>query len=242
MPHGYPDWGIAVPTTTIYPVLDVGELAARLKSIVTFDRRGNVISLDDFEDTLMRWNSNQTMNGDRLFQTAEAARSGSFSVKMITPNAASTDTYLFRFLPLPVLSKIGLEFSYAMYLYIQYIYIVLAFGDSDGQYDFRLRYDRANRTMAYLNSGGTYTDLSGTPSHQLLYHNWNTIKFVADYENKKYVRALLNNFSWSLADIAPKFNSGVYSPALYVEARITNKSIGDHYIYLDDFILTQNEP
>lgn len=242
MAHGHPDYGAGAPTKTIYPILDVGELAARLGSVNTFDRRGNVMWLDDFEDTLMKWNSNQTMGGTRLFQTAEAARSGAFSVKMITPNAADTDTYLFRYIPLPALSKIGLEFSYAMYLQIKYIYIILKFGDSDGQYEVRLRYDRYNTTMAYLNSGGTYTDLSGTPSHQLLYHNWNTIKLVVDYETKKYVRALLNSFSWDLSDIAPKFNAGVYTPALYIEARITNKTIGDHYIYLDDVILTQNEP
>jgi len=242
MPHGYPDYGVGAPSTTIYPVLDIGELAARLGSPVTFDRRGNVIMLEDFEDTLMKWNSNQTMNGTRRFQTAEAARSGAFSVKMVTPNAADADTYLFRDLPLPIQSKIGLEFSYAMYLQIKYIIIHISFYEKTRLYRFALRYDRYNTTMAYLNSGGTYTDLVGTPSHMMLYHNWNTIKLVVDYENKKYVRALLNENSWDLKDIEPYKPAYTGTPYLYIESRITNRAIGDNYIYLDDVILTQNEP
>jgi len=242
MTHGYPDYGVGAPKKTIFPVLDVGELSARLGSPVTFDRRGDVMWFDNFEDTLMRWNSNQAMNGTRLFQTAEAARSGSFSCKMITPNAADTDTYLYRNLPLPVQSKIGLEFSYAMYLQIDYLYAKLRFFERGTRYDYQLRYDRYNRTMAYLNKDGGYTNLDGLVSHSMLYHAWNTIKLVVDYENKKYVRALLNDWSWDLSGIPGEKDTNSYTPALFIEARITNRATGDHYIYLDDVILTQNEP
>ena len=242
MAHGYPDYGVASPTKTIYTFQDIGELAARLGSVNTFDRRGNVIWLDDFEDTLKKWD-HSSYNSEGDFQhTAEAARSGSFSAKLLTPTTVDKDTWIVCNRPLPIQSKIGLEYSYAMYLQIKYLYAKLKFGDGDGQYEYQLRYDRYNTTMAYLNSGGTYTDLDGYVSHALLYHSWNTIKLVVDYENHKYVRALLNSFSWDLKDIAPKFNSGVYTPALYIEARIQNRDAGQHYIYLDDVILTQNEP
>lgn len=242
MTHGHPDYGIGAPVGTIYPVLDVGELAARLGSPVTFDRRGNVLWYDDFESTLMHWNSNQAIGGTRLFQTAEAARSGALSVKMITPPAADTDTYLWCYRPLPAVSKIGLEFSYSMYTQIKYLYIVLKFSERTTQYDCRLRYDRYNTTLAYYNSSGGWTDLAGYVSHQLLYHAWNTFKLVFDYTAHKYSRALLNSFSWDLSDISVRTVTGVWTPALYIEARITNKTIGDHYIYADDVILTQNEP
>lgn len=242
MGHGGPDWGTGGQIATVYTLEDLSELAARLGSIVTFDRRGNIMWFDDFENTLMKWNSNQTMNGANLFQTAEAARSGSFSVKMITPTTIDAYTNLYRDLPLPVQSKIGLEFSYAMYLQIKYIYVKLFFYESDHLYEFALRFNRYNTTMAYLNSLGGYTDLAGTPSHQMLYHAWNTIKLVVDYEDKKYVRALLNEDSWDLEAIAPYELSYSGTPYLYLEARITNRATGAHYIYLDDVILTQNEP
>jgi len=242
MPHGYPDYGVGAPTSTIYPVLDIGELAARLGSIVTFDRRGNVIFLDDFEATLKKW-THTSYNAEGDFQhSVEAARSGGYSAKLLTPITIDKDTWISCHRPLPVLSKIGLEYSYAMYLQIKYIYLTINFLERAARYNFALRYDRYNTTLAYLNSSGDYTDLDGIVSHQMLYHAWNTIKLVADYENKKYVRALLNENSWDLKDIAPYTPTYSGTPSLYLEARITNRAAGQHYIYLDDVILTQNEP
>jgi len=242
MPHGHPDYGIGAPAATIYPVLDIGELAARLGSPATADRAGNVMWYDDFEGTIKRWDySSYNAEGD--FQhTTEAARSGAACAKLLTPTTLNKDTWMKCYRPLPVASKIGFEFSYAMYTNINYLYAVLKFGDSAGQYEYQLRYDRYNKTMAYYNSSGGYTDLPGSVSHRLFYHAWNTIKLVVDYESQKYVRALLNSFSWDLSGIAPKFNSGSYTPSLYIEARIQNRDAAQRYIYLDDVILTQNEP
>ena len=242
MAHGHPDYGIGAPVGTIYPVLDIGELATRLGSPDTFDRRGNVIWLDNFEDTLKKWDSDSNDAAGSVEHTAEAARSGAFSVKLTTPPTVDYATWLYCYRPLPVPSKIGFEVSYAMYLQIQYIYLRMSFMTATARYRYYLRYDRYNTTMSYYNSSGGYTDLAGSPSHQMLYHAWNTIKLVADHENNKYVRALLNNFSWDLSDIAPHYTSGSYTPSLYLEIRITNREAGQHYLYLDDVILTQNEP
>jgi len=242
MPHGYPDHGVGAPSSTIYPVLDIGELAARLGSINTFDRRGNVIWLDDFETNLKHWYSSAAPLWTGIEKSDEAARNANYSCKLTTPTAIDTVRYIGKYLPLPTLSKIGFEFSYAMYLDIKYIYCKLSFLHTTGKNEFALRYDRYNRTLAYLNSSGSYTDLSGTPSHNMLYHAWNTIKLVVDYKTKKYVRALLNSFSWDLKDIAGDSDTAYYTPSLWIETRIQNRSAGEHYVYIDDAIITQNEP
>lgn len=242
MTHGHPDYGIGAPLSTIYPVLDIGELATRLGSPDTFDRRGNVMWLYSFEDTLKHWYPSSAPAWTGVEQSDEAARSGAFSCKLITPNAAGTYRYIGKYFPLPVPSRIGHEFSYAMYLQIKYIYLETSFMDADGKDQFILRYDRYSKTLAYLNSSNAYTNLAGTPSHNLLYHAWNTIKLVVDYDTKKYVRALLNNFSWDLSAIAGYFDSGVYTPAMWIQIKIENRDTGEHYVYIDDVILTQNEP
>ena len=242
MPHGHPDYGIGAPSQTIYSILDVGELAARLGSPVTADRAGNVMWFDDFEGTIKRW-AHYSYNNEGAFQhTTEAARSGAASAKLLSPTTIDKDTWIFCDRPLPIESKIGLELSYAMHLQIKYLFITLSFWSLDGNWRYQLRYDRYNKTMAYLKSGGGYKDLPGAPTHELLYHAWNTIKLVADWENKKYVRALLNSFSWDLKGINGDFTPGSFPPYLYIETRITNRAAGQHYIYLDDVILTQNEP
>lgn len=242
MPHGYPDYGVGAPSSTIYPVLDIGELAARLGSPATADRAGNVIWYDDFEDTLKRW-GHYSYNSEGGFQHSdEAARSGGHSAKLLTPTTLNKDTWMYCNRPLPAASKIGFELNYAMYSNINYLYAMLSFQDAAAQYVYQLRYDRYNTTMAYYNSSGGWTNLPGYVSHDLLYHAWNTLKVVVDYENHKYVRALLNSFSWDLAGISGKKTTGAWTPALYSEIRIQNRDAAQRYIYVDDVIFTQNEP
>ena len=242
MAHGFPDYGVAAPSHTIYTFEDIGELATRLGSPDTFDRRGNVIWLESFEDTLNRWDSGSFGAEGDFQHTAEASRSGSFSAKLLSATTVDKDSWIWCYRPLPVESKIGIECSYAMYLQIKYLYLILNFIERNDKYEYELRYDRYNTTLAYLNSGGTYTDLPGRISTQLLYHTWNTIKLVVDYENKKYVRALINSFSFDLSDISGKHSGGVYTECLMPKIMITNRVAGAHYLYLDDIILTQNEP
>lgn len=242
MRHGHPDYGIGAPISTIYPVFDVGELAARLGSPVTADRAGNVMWYDDFEGTIKRWDHSSYDSEGDFQHTTEAARSGAACAKLLTPTTVDKDTWIFCNRPLPVPSKIGHEFSYAMGLHIQYLHLRMSFMTRTTRYRYRLRYDRYNRTMAYYKSGVTYIDLPGIVSHEMLSHAWNTIKLVADYENHKYVRALLNENSWDLSGIDPEIYQATFTPSLYLETRITNRQAGQHYIYLDDVILTQNEP
>lgn len=242
MTRGHPDYGVGGPYAIIYPVLDIGELAARLGSPCTTDRAGNVLWYDDFEGTIRRW-AMTTYNGEGDLQhTTEAARSGAASAKLLTPTTLNKDTNMHCHRPLPRPTKIGFEVSYSMGTNINYLYLALTFNDNTGRDKFQLRYDRYQTTLAYLNSAGGYTDLPGRVSHQLLYSAWNTIKLVADYDSKKYVRALLNNFSWSLKDIPCDSDTAYYTPSLYLEVRIQNRDANQRYIYVDDVILTQNEP
>ncbi|GAI16225.1 unnamed protein product, partial [marine sediment metagenome] len=113
MTHGGPDWGTPGPLKTIYTLEDMAELVARLGSIVTFDRRGNIIWLDDFEGTLGKWGIETEGAGYSAQLSAEAARSGGFSAKLISPDDEEDRIGLKRWFPLPVESNIGFEFSWA---------------------------------------------------------------------------------------------------------------------------------
>jgi len=62
--HGTPDWGVTAGARTVYQMTDLGELAVRLGSIVTHDRRGDVIFLEDFEEGMGRWRFPRTPLGE----------------------------------------------------------------------------------------------------------------------------------------------------------------------------------
>jgi len=83
MAHGQPDYGMYTLANTIYRLTDMGELAARLGSINTYDRRGDVIFLDSFESGLTAWSPSSACTGSDLVQSAKHARSGGFSAKFV---------------------------------------------------------------------------------------------------------------------------------------------------------------
>ena len=53
--YGLPDYGMYAALENMGNLVDYGELATRLGSIVSFNREGNVIFWDDFEKTPIKW-------------------------------------------------------------------------------------------------------------------------------------------------------------------------------------------
>jgi len=242
MVHGGPDWGTPGPLSTVYTLEDMAELVARLGSIVTFDRRGNVIWLDDFEGTLGKWSIDTDGPGGSIQLSAEAARSGAFSAKIISPNANGDKCGIKRWFPLPVESNIGFEFSWARAYQLAYIYLYFYFVEAAKSYSFRLRYWIAQNYLQYYDSAGNYISLEPRAYSGKETHIFNTIKLVVDYANKKYVRALFNNQAFDLSACSVRVGVGgtPYTLRTYIYAE--TGATPNVPTYIDDVILTQNEP
>ncbi|GAI56753.1 unnamed protein product, partial [marine sediment metagenome] len=79
MAHGQPDFGMYQIAKTIYRLADMGELAVRLGSIVTHDRRGDVIWMDNFDSGIAKWYQFASDDDGLVEWSAERSRSGGFS-------------------------------------------------------------------------------------------------------------------------------------------------------------------
>ncbi len=91
--------------------ISLSETASRLGSIDTFDRRGQVLWMDDFEGGISKW----TLSGDAGYTIAAStdyAESGLVSCKMVTNAVLNNYAQIARMMPIPSLSKIGCEFSF----------------------------------------------------------------------------------------------------------------------------------
>ena len=242
MPHGNRDYGIGAPKWTIYPLTDLGELAARLGSPVTFDRRGDVIWIEDFESSLNKWDPTTWGVGSGIFITNDRSRSGNFSCKMITGPIANDRAYMEHFLPLPVLSKMGIEFSFAGMNNIKYLTLETHLYEHEYQHHAHIRYDWPHRSLKYFDPHSTF--------HTFYYpydiHDedrlFNTLKAVIDFPNGKYDRVIVNDQSFDISQYT------YYKPGpavvffLYIAIEITTNVNANAYTYIDDVIITQNEP
>lgn len=242
MAHGYPDWGQTAGTKTVYQLTDMAELAARLGSIVTFDRRGDVIWLDDFENTLNKWLASSAGSGASVALSVAQARNGAASA-LLTGGSDGTRLAQIRHLqPFPVLSKMGFEFSFCRPGTFESINLEADMWDGVNHSQFYIRYDPVNDLLRYIDSNDAFVTFASGLNYGGYSTLFNTMKLVFDPDADEYVRFIFNNKGYSLADIAAWVEASAANPALDLRVILYSRSGQNDQAYVDDVIITQNEP
>lgn len=243
MPHGHSDYGIAAPTETIYTIEDLGELAARLSSIVTFDRRGNVICLEDFNGNLAKLYTYEAIpaHPSTIIISSEKAISGAFSCKITTDVYENDGLNINIALPYPVLSKMGHECCWMRDDNLKELYMGLGLNDGTVDYFGYLRWNKATGIWKYFTTGAAWVALTPTASYGTTM--FNRTKVVADFVSKEFCRLIANEHTYDLTGLLLYSSARVASPNLWTYFKATNDDGGNNCVtYLDDIIATQNEP
>lgn len=242
MAHGHPDYGIDTAKRTIHAVTDLGELAARLDSINTYDRRGDVVWFDDFESSLNKWQDGGVDLGHDAVISNAFARNGAFSCRLTCGSNGDFEGVLETYKPPPVLSKVGLEVHWTRPAFnFTSIYFRLRIIHPTKDWDARIRFVSATATLQYWD-GAAFQDIEagvGARADHLLF---NPIKFVVDLDSDVYSRLMFHQRNWDLSSYAVPTAGG----SAVTETQISILAVGatgtNPYLHIDDVILTQNEP
>jgi len=240
MPHGGEDWGTVGPLSTIYTVEDLGELATRLGSIVTFDRRGNVIWLDDFESGINKWYALSLLGGSMTWDAVRAYH-GAFSCKMAT--SANTDAYrrMRHYFTYPAVTKMGFEFAHSMGPEAEnLITLLVTLIRTDYRITAGVQYSKVTGQWQYWD--GAWHNITPTQYLHSDVAMFNVTKMVIDLATAKYVRLISNNTTFDLSD--KSCQEGVVGAGDFIEMYIQVTAIEDEIaqLWVDNVIVTQNEP
>ena len=242
MAKGQPDFGQYAPTTTIAGLSDLGELAARLGSVVIFDRRGNVMAIDYFDSGIEQWYRTGDV-GYSVDWNGDYAKSGGFSCKLTTGPVAGNTVTLLRYISVPVLASLGIEVSFSYQKNWQYLDFILVVADGNYQYEAQIRYDWVNGKLQYMDSEGNYQDIpGGSYSCGGVPYVFDTLKVVADFTTAKYKRLIVNNREFDLSAISFAKDPAVRNPIMMASIVLTTSANEAAIGYIDDVIITQNEP
>ena len=242
MAHGTPDYGVTGGAVTVFQVNDLGELAARLGSPITYDRSGDVVWWDDFECGLAKWNTTFVNGAGSAAISAERARNGRSALKVVTAAAITARVDMSKPLPFPSPSLLGVEASAMFTTKTRAVRWGFSIFDGSGFTAFGVKWDSDSDTLLYLNAGGGYTTFAtgvSVVNNDRLFH---TGKIVGDFVNQRYERFILNNERFDMSALIPQTAvSGQdphWNPVIGVEATAGNAVTQ----YWDDVIVTQNEP
>jgi len=242
MAHGQPDYGAYAAKEAVVGLADMGELAARLGSIVTHDRRGDVIMLDDFENGIAKWKPVLLGDDAAAEWTAETARDGGFSVKLTgsweDPNFARLE----RGLAYPYLSRMGCEIAFAIDDRADYVLLETILYAEGVRRWFSLQYNEIDESLQCVGALGAPQVFATEVD---LYHSMYTfhvMKLVFDASTGRYVRAILNNTAYDLSEYSGYITENSYTPRLFLRIEAAALPAAEAIVYCDNYILTQNEP
>jgi len=241
MVHTLPDYTSKWKTNQITDVIDPGEAAARLGSIDTFQREGNVLWLDDFESATLGWHeATEDVSGEVVLVTTYH-RSGSQCVKIYPGTVVDQEAVIQNLLPIRSAGKMGYEIAFSGGTLCKYVDFRMRMLDGTNVHQAEILFDIVNNRLEYLNDAGGQTVIAAGLDlliHPLAFH---IIKFVVDWNTDEYDRVYLNQTEYDIS------GNGVYvaaSPAnrhFYVGVRVESNNALNAPVYVDNFILTENE-
>lgn len=226
----------------IHTSTDIGELAARLGSPITYDRRGNVVWYDNFEEPVTGWHISAFVDAyGRLDSTH--FRSGCQSMKLHTEDAAGAMVSMELRAQILGSKRLGLEFSFSRSGHncdLRADYYVY-----DGTTAFAVRFKLAaedEKIYVWDGDTGTWIEVADTKGLVAWGYNIYTIKLVFDLDTSMYERLLFRNAEWNISN-QPIYSYESDAPPEF-RVRIWNQNYSDDGgdIWIDDVILTQNEP
>jgi hypothetical protein len=243
MVHGHPDYGLSSAKRNVYAVTDLGELAARLASIVRWDRRGDVVYMDDFEGDVLEWD-HAGQEADPI--TIEHAHSGSQAVKLTTRAVLYDWAYIEKYFTYPREVRLGFEHWGILVANQDRWRLHVSIDDGvTGQYEAGFYYNPSNGQI-YLYTGVPTWTLIGTVTPLQLSSGgiwaWHPSKLVLDNENWRYVQLLVGYDSFDISSYTINRGATSGSERMYVDVMVRTGATAAISCYIDDFILTQNEP
>lgn len=242
MPHGQRDWSNIGADETVHGIADMAELAARLGSPVTFNREGNVLYMDALENGLTPWATTTAGTGAEVIVSNAWHKLGDYSCKLVCGSDGGQIAKIDRWFPYPVLTKAGLELSFTLDAYIDIINIIFMLFDGTNRYQFYVKYDVDNTKIQIRTPSGYVDVVTGLTLEVIGSGLFHVLKLVGDCNTKYYQRLIVNDTETDLTAYQAHSTADATSPSIqaWIEAR--GDAGQNAVMYVDDIIITQNEP
>jgi len=238
MPDDYP-W---LPGSGKSQLGDLGELAARLNSIVTYDRRGSVYWLDDFENGLSPWFV-QTSGLDAAVDLVNTPTfRGDFAAKLTTGSSSWYSSGVLKRLAPALLTTYGFEATFSADSEIEYFQISFQKNNGVNKISAKIYINIDDQNLEYYDDAGDHVIIQDVIVEDADKYLFSTAKLVIDLTKDEYVRVQFNQLEIPLTGIPLYTTADATIPRLEVLFKAYGNSGENGIAYLDSVIVTIGDP
>ena len=242
MAHGQPDHGRSSGLVTTFQLQDLGELSARDNQAVTYDRRGDLYVLDDFEAATIKWNATVNGNGAASARSTAQAFRGDASWLLTHGDSIGDVSNISKTFALPRVSRLGLEVKFSADTLADGLFTIAGiYFDGSNSHTFQVRVDMEDNQIQLADENADFQDIIAyTPTDQP--NRFHHLKLVMDLALDTYVRLLFNNTETDVT--ATAMTNAVSAGNARAVITLSHEAISavNRSLYIDDFLFTQNEP
>jgi len=214
------------------------ELAARLGSVVRYERSGQVSFVDSFETGLQHWDSSAGGTDAAVVLDPCYQQSGGYSVKLTSGKTDPWNALIWhKEGGLPV-GKMGYQVSFSLGSVMDTFACEMYFRDGTNRHEVHVRWSDTLMKLQVYESDTGWTTIDGPKLAFRGARSFNTMKIVADLDTGKYVRVRLNAYQIDLSDWDVKATVDAATPG--VEFYITQTGNAGHNdsAWVDDVVMT----
>ncbi len=242
MTKDFADYGVS-EVSGVHPLLsDLGELAARLGSIVRYDRRGLVFLLDDFESPTLNWLASSNAGGTDPVLSSVSVWEGAQSVYLATAAEASTYAAIQRNFPLVRSGKIGIECTALLGIHTPgYLRARMLIYNGTNYLRAELRLDNEAGTATIVTPSGNI-EVATNCFPPLLSNCFMPVKLVVDIDTGLYTRLIIGPTEYDLSAYSLVTVGAATDIVIIVQVYLQGDVVEVMSTYLDNFIYTNSEP
>lgn len=241
MARGAKDDSNILSTGLLNIVPDLGELAVRLGSPVSWVRSGQVLLLDTFTDGASKCLKTTTGNrGSWEYETDYSLFDG-VCLKLLTGATDEDGAWLTYHLPVVQENKVGCMFHFYPDAVVETVELLLNIYCGDNNFITGIRYNQGDATLEYLDSFAAWQVFAYPVGRFGVGLPVNVLKLIVDPETGLYHKAIYQGTEYDLSALSLRSveNGGRYE--IEVHLAVFNISAAEATMLVDGVVVTQNE-
>jgi len=241
MTHGAPDYSNIQKTGLIYRLDDMAELAARLGSVVTYDRRGDVLWVETFEHGLSGVITDTVGVGSAAGLSALQSEYPPFSCYLTAGTTNPSYARVSHNIPTPLSLGIGVVVSVNFYTGNDQLRLTISFYDGTYWYIATLRVDITAQEIYYYDADGDWVLAASNIGDLITYSIFHHIKLIVNLSTLCYVRLHIDDKVYLLTDIPIRRQALTSAKVISIIVVNYNTTGIDTPFYVDNIIVTTSE-